>query len=163
MQVYNILPQNTLSSLCATDIQVLDLIGSMCKAQGKKGASGAWYCFPSETWLAGKVGRSREWISHSVNRLQKLGLVNITRRRKVRGHWQTNLYRLSLYLLGLLKNTKAWFQTFLHHVKSTSHIVKEPYIIKDQTAKKSDFSHKFKAPPLENIISRMEKAHPELT
>ena len=159
--MYTIVPQETRKKLSATDIQIFDIISSMCKSQGKKGRSGAWYCFPGEKWIAEKIGRSRERVSKSVQRLQRLRLIDITHRRKREGHWQTNMYRLSLNIMRGLGELRHWFSSVFHRVTQPSHIVQEPFLKQNENSLKEAFKIK-KPAELEEIITRMEKLNPEL-
>lgn len=135
----------------------------MCKAQGKKNKGGAWYCFPGEMWIGKKIGRSRVHISRSVNRLKKAGLIDIIRRRKVQGHWQTNLYRLSLSTMRALGQLKHWFSSVFCRVTSPLHIVQRPYIKEIQKMETELLKIKIQAPALEEIINRIENKNPELS
>jgi hypothetical protein len=76
------------------DFRILEYLMYLCKIQAKKSPTGARYAYPSEAHLASKLDTTRETISRHVSKLSRLGVIAVTHRRKVRGHWQTNLYRI---------------------------------------------------------------------
>ena len=153
---YFSLPANLRSSLTASQFNIIYLILDLCQIHSQNKPGGSIYVVPSELYIAKKIGRSREWVSKSLQKLQQAGLIVITRRRKVRGRWMTNLYRLGLALWSCLKATSRCFASLLHHVKSSSHIVLKPLIVKEEKAVK-DVLLDIKSSELDNIISRMSK------
>ena len=84
-------PQMTLNQLNATDMRVLSLVDYLSNLRGKLSVSGARYTFCSQRWLAQTLGVTRETINRSVAKLVGLGVLRVTHRRKVAGHFQTNL------------------------------------------------------------------------
>lgn len=87
-------PQDIYNQLDGVDFRLLEEIDYLSRCQAKHGKTGARYCFPSEAYLAQKLSRCREVISRHVSKLSRLGVLSVIHRRKVRGHWQTNLYRI---------------------------------------------------------------------
>lgn len=151
---YFSLPANLRSSLTASQFNIIYLILDLCQIHSQNKPGGSIYVVPSERYIAQKIGRSREWVSKSLQKLQQAGLIIITRRRKVRGRWMTNLYRLGLALWSCLKASSRCFSSILNHVKSSSHIVLKPLIVKEEKAPK-DFTFNQKPTELGDILNRM--------
>jgi DNA-binding MarR family transcriptional regulator len=151
---YFSLPANLRSGLTASQFNIIYLILDLCQIHSQNKPGGSVYVVPSEIYIAKKIGRSREWVSKSLQKLQQAGLIIITRRRKVRGRWMTNLYRLGLALWSCLKATSRCFSSLLHHVKSSSHIVLKPLIAKEEKALK-DFPINQKSQELGELINRL--------
>lgn len=151
------LPRDISTILTRTEAGLLDLIVDLSRNQAKRSPSGAYYAYPGEKWLAWKTGRSREWVSKSVNRLQTMGLLMITRRRKEKGRWRTNLYRLGVVLWRTLNGASAWFRSYIHHVNSGSHIVRDRLLVKRNEGLKQAFNEPGAGLTLEEIFSRIEK------
>lgn len=146
----NQIPKEIAIQLNGTDCKILEIIEHMCRIQSKKSPSKAWYCYPSEEWIANKLGRTRETISRSIQKLSKLDLIYVTHRRKFQGRWQTNLYRLGVELLKILHRYKEAVKIFIHRVTSTSHIVKLNTVNKSNNDIKEPLASK-KPPPKEAI------------
>lgn len=113
--------QGTYNKITGLDARLLEQINFDCKARAKLSKTGARYSTKSEEYYAKILGVCRETISHHVQKLAKLGILDITRRRKVRGNWQTNLYRIvswSWWRVGaLLRSLK----------KQPNHVTQPPH------------------------------------
>jgi|GEM_PF-7026111 len=129
---------------------------------GMQSRNGAIYCVPSEERIATFVDVHRVTISRTVSSLKSMKLLDVIQRRPVDGRWQTNLYKLSKLFWALFGFIIKRFRHYLNRVTGVLHIVTESHSKFSSNQKTSDFSYKLKDLPLENIISRMEKAHPEL-
>jgi len=128
------IPLEIQSRLNSTDLKVLDLIVCMCRCQSKKSESRTSYCYPSEPWIGTKLSRTRETISRSVSKLHKMELLSVIHRRKYKGVWQTNLYRLGAKLLIILKRYKEAVKEYINRVTFSSHIVKLTTVNKEKGA-----------------------------
>ena len=117
------LPAPILRQLNGSEKSILDILTDLCELQVKKGVSGASYCYPSETWLASRIGRTRETASKCVSKLSRMGLIYVIHRRKYKGHWQTNLYKFGIELIRILKGLRVAVAELVHRVKFSSHIV----------------------------------------
>jgi hypothetical protein len=153
------LDRNTLTQLNATCQLVLQLINSLCKTTQTKSPSKAFYCFPSEDWLARRIGKSRVQVSRSVSRLKMLGLISITYRRKVRGIYQTNLYRLGRALLFALNKAKALKNGLSYRVTSMLHRVSNTLISKEQKGLRQHLKGQVRGPTWEQIAQRIEEKY----
>ena len=153
--MYNIGNINTISDRIPMDMRnemspshflILDLLVSLMKSTSKRSPSRAYYAYPSENWMSNRLNYTRSYISECVTKMASLGLIDITHRRKVSGHWQTNLYRIGIALARALNMVSHWIPSFLHHVGKNRHIVNKPSISKDIVKEKGTF--KSKSPPL---------------
>lgn len=88
--------------LTGTSWEVLELITRVMWVQAVRSPSHALYCTPGERWMAERLSMGREAMSDAVCCLEAHGLLCVTRRRPIRGSWQTNLYRLSGHLAATL-------------------------------------------------------------
>ncbi len=101
------LPRDITIQLTATDHRNMDLISDMVERSAKKNPSKKGYVCPGEEWIAQRLGRCRQAISESVQKLHKLGILKVINRRKIKGHFQTNLYKLGYWLLRAAGNLKS--------------------------------------------------------
>ena len=85
-------PQDIAQQLLGTDYRLLDELSFLARQQRKK--SGAAYCMPGRQYLSQKLGVSIRTVSRSIARLTRLGILDATQRRPIRGRWQTNLYKI---------------------------------------------------------------------
>ncbi len=120
------LPSEITNSLTRAEIFCCDLILDLCRGTSRNKRSGTrpgpMYTCVSQAWLAKKVGVTREWISKCVNKLQRFGLLRITRRRKVGERWQTNLYRVGEALKKGWRSAKRAFLFVKSRVNFSTHI-----------------------------------------
>lgn len=58
--------------------------------------------YPSQSWLAKKLGRSREWICKSVSELVQLGFITATPQKE----WNTLVYSARLFILKVKARSK---------------------------------------------------------
>lgn len=156
------LPKSIVLQLNESDIKVSDLLIDMIHRSEKKNPSKKMYCYPGEEWIAERLEISRETVSRAVQKLRRLGILVVINRRKVNGWWQTNLYKLGYWILRITGNLKSLISNVISPCDVNVTHSKRSLLISRIKQPLSDFSHKFKDPPLEDIILRMEKAHPEL-
>jgi hypothetical protein len=157
MQIKSIslsLPQEIISCLSRAEITVADLILDLCRYTAAKQPSHAFYTCTGQKFLAARIGVTREWISKCVNKLQRLGILRITRRRKVNEQWQTNIYRVGEALKKGWKTAKSLFLLAKFRVNSSAHIGTKKHISSKEIRKLEPLSHK--GPP-ESITSVLEK------
>lgn len=158
-----ILPLDILKCLHKTDITLLDLIYDLCRLTGRKVPSGALYTCASEKWLAGKLGRSREWVSKSVCKLTRLGLLDRVRRRKVDGFFQTNIYRVGSQIKKGFQDYKSLLFQYLSRVKSRSHIVHKDKEREVKTKELRVYRMETSDSTLEEVLLRMKQRHECMT
>lgn len=142
--------------------EIFELILSMCMTQGKKSPSGSFYCFPKQEWIAKESGTCRKTANEAVAYHDDIGTLRKQQRAPRRGMWRSCLYFIGPVILRAIACAMATSQALLKSVTEGLHISLVKHISPKATAKKSDFSIKLKDPPLVDLISRMEKAHPEL-
>jgi hypothetical protein len=81
------------------------------------------YATPGQAWLSEHTGYHRVTVSRRVTYLEEKGFLAITYRRKVKGQWQTNLYRFGRILWGMIKHVTQRYRLFFHRVTPMLHIV----------------------------------------
>lgn len=87
-------PHDVVRKLNGTDIKLLEIINYRSNLRAKASPSRAKYCIDAQAYFAKCLGVRRETISRAVTRLANLGILDVTHRRKIRGQWQTCLYRI---------------------------------------------------------------------
>lgn len=118
------LPEEILPHITAADWRVFSHITTLCRLTASKSPKKALYAFSGQAYLAGRLNMRRETVSRSVQRLQRFGLLTITHRRRWRGRWMTNLYKLGPTFWRAMKRGKAAVAAALDHVTSQSHIAR---------------------------------------
>ncbi len=129
---------------------------------GMNSKTGAIYSVASQKYLARAVGVHRVTVARIVSMLRSQGLLNITRRRPVKGQWTTNLCRIGKLVWILFGNIINRFRRFFNHVARALHIVSEEKKYFNPRQQTKDFSFKLKSQEVTDIIKRVENAHPEL-
>jgi biotin operon repressor len=86
--------QATYNTLTGLDARLLELIRYNSKYVQKKSHTRAEYSYQPQSYWAKKLGCCRATINRRIARLRKVGILEITRRRKLRGLWQTNLTKI---------------------------------------------------------------------
>ncbi|MGB9892754.1 hypothetical protein, partial [Thermodesulfovibrio yellowstonii] len=112
------LPKEFLKKLSRTECFLLDIIGEMAIKKTFQGRLYTKTLLMSQNWLAKRLGKSREWVSKCLRRLEAYGFIEITRRKKPDGTWATNIYKIGqkfLQILGLWR----LFQKLYNHVNSS--------------------------------------------
>lgn len=71
----------------------------------------------TEEYLSKRLLRSREWVSKMIRRLEEMNLIEVVRKR-YKGRFCVNEYRLSKWVLSLLGKWKQTIYTVIDHVKS---------------------------------------------
>lgn len=74
------------SSVSAATLRVLAALGVYADRDG--------LCFPSTTTLARRLGLSRQGVQYHIKKLERLGYVMVSRRRREDGMNRPNLYQL---------------------------------------------------------------------
>ena len=113
------LPKKIQVQLTRTECMILELMVEMGvkKKEDKKLDMKTMYM--TEYWLAERLGKSRVWISRSICKLEKLGLLKVMRRRREDGKWSVNLYRIGYIILRVLGLWRQATREILHRVKSS--------------------------------------------
>lgn len=114
--------QATYNKLDATDLRLLEHLNFLSRLQAKKSPTGARYCCPSERYLAANLSVSRETVSHHVSKLRRLGILDVTRRRQIRGIWRTNMYKIISWVWWRLRQATLRALNHPYHVKQSPHI-----------------------------------------
>jgi len=142
----------TYNRLTGLDARFLELLDYDCRQQSTKSPSGARYSIKPEAWYAKKLNVCRETISHTVTKLSKLGILDITHRPPIRGQWQTNLYKIRSWVWWKLGKLLRSLRQVSHRVKEPPHLtnperVKKPEARKEggPTAIKNTLSELFAA------------------
>src|SRR5262245_17181852 len=91
-----VFPVDIYRQLLGVDFRLLDELTFLSRQQKKK--TGSSYCLPGRQYLSEKLGISIRTISRSDARLKRLGILDVTQRRPIRGIWQTNLYKVRHWL-----------------------------------------------------------------
>ena len=94
--------EDTLRQLDGYDIRILEEINFLSTCQAKKSPIGARYCCPGEAYLGAKIGLARENVSRHISKLGNLGILEVTHRAPIRGHWRTNLYKIRSWIFWRL-------------------------------------------------------------
>lgn len=84
-------PQMTLNRFNGTDYRVIEQVKFISRLKGASSRSGARYACCSQRWIASKIGVCRETVNRSVRKLVRLGVLRVVHRRRVAGHWSTNI------------------------------------------------------------------------
>lgn len=112
------------ASLSGLELATVELLYQLSQSTGRRVKSGARYCFPSQAWIAGRLGVSRRSINHVVARLRRLGILDVLHRRKKEGRWQSNLYKVI--------NCVSWWRYRLAEVfRPTPHREKQSSLIEN--------------------------------
>lgn len=93
----------TWQQLDGYDFHILDHMIYLSKLQAKRSPTGAAYCYPSQQYLANKLGCRREAVNRHIQKLAKLGVLEITHRRSIKGIRQTNVYKVCKWIIWRLK------------------------------------------------------------
>lgn len=121
-----VLPNDVKAQMNFTMAMVFELIVELVlsKSEGKLLVRPA-RC--TEYWLAERIGRSREWVSKSIRRLELLGLIQVERTRQKDGKWDINIYTIGRRLLSILgiacqkfkeyrENMRQKVQSIVHNI-----------------------------------------------
>lgn len=112
----------TYNHLTGLDTRFLELLDYDCRQQAKKSPVGARYSIKPEAWFAKALDTCRETISHTVTKLSKLGILDVTHRNPVHGQWQTNLYRIRSWVWWKLGKLLRSLRQVHHRVKDPAHL-----------------------------------------
>ena len=113
-------PQDISNQLLGVDYRILDELAFLSKQQQKK--SGAAYAMPGRAYLSQKLGCSVRTISRSISRLKRLGILDSTQRRPVRGRWKTNLYKIRSWIGWRLGQLSGTLRKLSHRGPRMAHI-----------------------------------------
>jgi len=154
------LPEQVKKELTPINIIVFNMLHDMMRNQNKKSQGHNAYCFPGEKWIGKRVNRCPVTISKTISKLKTLGLLWVTYRRKVRGRWQTNLYRLGHELIKAFGFTKPALNQLLNRLALTlNRVSKDKYSNKKN--KETEFiNHKKPDEELEQILKRCQDIQP---
>jgi len=111
----------TYRQLDGPDIRLLEEIDFLSRRQAKRSVTGARYCCPSEIYLSKKIGIARENVSRHISKLSRLGVLAVQNRRKLRGNWQTNLYKIVNWGWWRLRQAAQALRSTPARVTGTSH------------------------------------------
>jgi biotin operon repressor len=127
------LPPELLKDLNCTQVKALYFITGLMVWHGKHSTSGAQYWNSGQAWLSNKIGVSRPWLSTCIQILHAKGLLTKIHRRREKGQWKTNLYKLGPEIVRIFKGTKASIAAWVDHVKCSRHkVIKTVSNLKDK-------------------------------
>lgn len=112
------MPSHLRERLNSTDILLTELIAEMTIEKDDQKKLNIKTVYPSQTWLANRINRSREWVSKAVRKLEMLGLVKVIRQRRLDGTWEVNGYRPGYWILATLGLWRQAMKLVLDRVKS---------------------------------------------
>lgn len=114
--------RETYNQITGLDARLLEAIAYDSRCQSKHSPTGARYSVKPQAYFARLLGVCRETISDAVRKLARIGILDITRRRKKHGVWQSNMYRIRSWMWWRLGKALRALRTNSHRVTQTSHI-----------------------------------------
>lgn len=114
--------RDTYNQLTGLDARLLEAIDYDCRLTAARSPTRAKYSVKPEAYFAKILSVSRETISHHVTKLSKLGVLEVTHRNRVRGVWQTNMYRIRSWVWWRLAKLLRSLRSTPHRVKQPSHL-----------------------------------------
>ena len=114
--------QETYNQISGLDARFLELINFDAKMCQKFRVKGGRYTDKPEAYYAKILGVCRNTISDVVMKLEKLGILDVTRRRKIHGQWQTNIYRIKSWIWWRLGKMLRNLRKRPNRGTQTSHI-----------------------------------------
>lgn len=112
------MPAHLREKLNSTDILLTELIAEMTIQKDDQKKLNIKTIYPSQAWLAQRIGRSREWVSKAIRKLESMGLVKVIRQRRLDGTWEVNGYRPGYWILATLGLWRQAMKLVLDRVKS---------------------------------------------
>lgn len=114
--------QATYNTITGLDARLLEQIRFNSKFVQARSPTRSEYSYQPQSYWAKKLGCCRATINRRIGKLRKSGILEITRRRKSRGRWQTNLtkirswvwWRLGKLLQGLRKSPQPCNKPVTH-------------------------------------------------
>lgn len=94
--------QATYNQIRGLDARLLEAIAFDCKLQAKRSPTGAKYSLKSQSYFAKMLGVCRETISDRIRHLERIGILDVTRRGQKNGVWQTNMYKIRSWIFWRL-------------------------------------------------------------
>lgn len=129
----------TWRQLSSIDLRLLDELAYLCRRTQERNRSGAAYAFPGRKYLAAKLGCSIVTVSRHVAHLTRLGILDRLQRRKWRGTWQTNLYRLIHPIAWRAARLREMLQRVTNRVSRMTHIAPRKGISHEPKPPSPDF------------------------
>jgi len=114
--------QETYNQLTALDGRLLEAIHYDCRIMRAHSPQRASYSVKPQAYFAKILGVTRETVSDHYRKLEKLGILAITHRRKIHGLWQTNLTRIVSWIWWRLGKVLRKLRGTPHRVTQLSHI-----------------------------------------
>jgi hypothetical protein len=146
--------QQTLNQLTGTQLRLLEAIQYDARCTAKHSPTGAKYSVKPQAYFAKLLGVCRESISDAVQGLSKLGILEVTYRRKLKGMWQTNLMKIRSWVWWRFAKAIQTLRRAPHRVTQTSHISIPMRETINQEEKTSGFAAGLTAQILERWRSR---------
>lgn len=84
----------TYNTITGVDARLLEQIRYDSSLTAKRSPTRAQYSFKPQAYYAKCLGVCRATVNRRIAKLRKSGILEITRRRKLKGHWQTNLTKI---------------------------------------------------------------------
>ena len=125
--------QETINRVSGLEYRIVEQVKFLSDLTARRSKTGARYAFPSQQWLATKFGVRRETVNRHMRRLWRLGVMNVTHRRKCQGRWMTNLYTIVQSKYWAVVRMSRVLCGWTHRVTKKSHIapIKRENSIKD--------------------------------
>ena len=115
-------PQMTLNRLSGLDQRIVEQLHYLVNVRCSHSSSKARYAFPSQSWLAERLGVSRETVCRRISRMSSLGILRVIHRRKVQGHFRSNLYIIVRFVQWGVQRVLHTLRRVAHRVTERSHI-----------------------------------------
>lgn len=115
-------PQVIYNQLDGIDLKLLNEISFLSRLQRKR--TGSAYCCPGRQYLADKLDIDVGTVSRHTSKLVALGVLDKRQRRRVRGVWQTCLYKLrswQAWTLGQIAGLARKIGRVPHRVRPDAH------------------------------------------
>jgi hypothetical protein len=113
--------RDTYNQITGLDARFLEAIQFDSRIQAKYSKTGARYSIKSEAYYAKVLGVCRETISNTVLKLERLGILDVTRRRPIRGMFQTNLYKIRSWIWWRLGKLLKGLRRTPHRAQQSPH------------------------------------------
>jgi len=149
-------------SITYTQQKILDIICCLFAGQRKKSRNGSMYCYPGQKKMGAWIGYCRKTVNENVKEMVSSQILSIQQRKPRHGHFRTLLYFVGALLRRAINAATAQKQTVLKSVTPGLHISSDKDKISSSEVAKRSKTTKIHAPPLHDVITRIENKHPEL-
>lgn len=133
-------PSLTINRLSIVQHGIIDLHLFLARTGAAHRGTKALYSFAGQQWMAAKLGVSLRTVNRAVAGLKALGVFEVIRRRKLAGHFRTNLYILKRWMHWGIQRVRAALRTAVYRTPKMAHIAppQRETIIKDSEPRPSE-------------------------